>query len=63
MANDTAEKYLHMSAIEEEKRAFKSLIEIKPHLIVDRRDIEMENQVRAIKAEVNTRKGGLDPNI
>ena len=63
MCSESAELYLHKSSIEEEKRAFKTLIELKPRLVIDRRDIELENQTRAIRADVNTRKGGVDSEI
>ena len=41
LCDETAEKYLHMTSIEEEKRAFKALVEMKPKLVVDRRDTEL----------------------
>ena len=41
LCDQTAEKYLHMTSIEEEKRAFKTLVEMKPKLVVDKRDIEL----------------------
>ena len=46
LCSETAEKYLHMSQIEEEKRAYKALFEAKPKLIIDRRDYELEEQVK-----------------
>ena len=63
MCPDSAEKYLHMSAIEDEKRAFKVLIDAKPNLVLDRRDLELESQVRALRQDTNTRHGGLPQNL
>jgi hypothetical protein len=39
---NSAEKYLHMSLIEEEKRAFKALIDMKPQLAIDLKDYHIE---------------------
>lgn len=39
---NSAEKYIHMSQMEEEKRAFKALIEMKPNLTIDLKDYNIE---------------------
>ena len=39
---NSAEKFIHMSQMEEEKRAFKSLIEMKPNLTIDLKDYNIE---------------------
>lgn len=60
LCDETAEKYLHMTSIEEEKRAFKALVEMKPKLCVDRRDTELSqiDTFMKVAPPTNTRLGG-----
>lgn len=39
---NSAEKYLHMSQMEEEKRAFKALIDMKQNMVIDLKDYHIE---------------------
>ena len=50
-----------MSEIEEEKRTFKRLFEMKPNLSIDLKDYTLQNQVQLMEEEANrnTRAGGL----
>mmetsp|Transcript_21186 Transcript_21186/g.32830 ORF Transcript_21186/g.32830 Transcript_21186/m.32830 type:complete len:104 (-) Transcript_21186:267-578(-) len=59
---ESAEMFAHMTDIEEEKKAFKSLIEVEPHLTVDLRDYRLEEEVRkledSVKPAASSRQGG-----
>lgn len=59
----SAEKYIHMSQMEEEKRAFKKLIDMKPNLFIDLKDYKIEDQMKQLdiikNQDKNTRQGGV----
>ena len=51
-----------MSQMEEEKRAFKSLIEMKPNLTIDLKDYNIEEQIRGLDIQETQRAGGTKLN-
>ena len=56
---DSAEKYIHMSYLEEEKKAFKNLYEAKPKLAIDLKDYQLEDQIRKLELEKKISEGQL----